>query len=111
VPRVEVANRRSGTFQPAAVGPARDVGIERRIVAYDDHAVPRDAGIELERGDAERERVRESGQGVLGPQPARAAVALDVERRWPSRNHRGRKRRAASATAPGRPAGKGITRR
>ena len=45
----------------------------------DDHTVPRDAGVEFERGDAERQRGGEGGQGVLRGKAPRTAVTLEVE--------------------------------
>ena len=44
-----------------------------------DLAVLGDGGVELERGDAELERVAERRERVLRPQPAAAAMGLEVE--------------------------------
>jgi hypothetical protein len=72
------------------------VGVEHAIMAHDHDAIRGDSAVELERRDAERERMRKTGQRVLG-EPARAAVALEVERDGGSRaRFRGRDRRAGA---------------
>ena len=68
-----------GADEPIAVGPAHDVGVEHGIVREHEHAVPGDGEVGLERRDADLERLGEGGQRVLRRQPARAAVALQIE--------------------------------
>ena len=53
---------------------------DARLVGDEDLTVLGDGGVQLERGDAELQRVAERRQRVLGPQPAPAAVGLEVER-------------------------------
>jgi hypothetical protein len=48
-------------------------------VRDDQHRVARDGEVELERDDAERERLREGRQRVLGREPACAAMTLQIE--------------------------------
>ena len=50
-------------------------------MADDDDAVAGHAGVELEGGDAESEGAPERGHRVLGGEPARPAMALEVEGR------------------------------
>jgi hypothetical protein len=58
-------------------------------VAYDHHAVERQPEVELEGVDTDAERRRERGERVLRPQPARAAVALELGRvLWHRRGER-----------------------
>jgi hypothetical protein len=45
----------------------------------DDHPVARDRAVELETGYAERERARKSGQGILGREAARTAMAQQID--------------------------------
>ena len=45
----------------------------------DEDAVAGHAEVELERRNADRECLREGGKRVLGREPARAAMALQVE--------------------------------
>ena len=77
--QAERTDRRAGCADPFAVGPAHQVGIEHRVVADDQDIVLGDGEIGLERGDAEIEGGAEGRQRVLRRQPARAAMALQVE--------------------------------
>ena len=65
--------------EPRAVGPAHDVGVQHGIVRQHEHAVPGDGEVGLERRDADLERPGKAGERVLRRQPARAAVALQIE--------------------------------
>ena len=75
------ADGRSGGREPLPVRSARQVGIEQRVVADDDDAVAGHREVGFERRDAEILRHLEPGQRVFGCEPARAAMALQVERR------------------------------
>ncbi len=48
-------------------------------MADDEHAVFGHGEVELERGDADRERRREGFEGIFRDQSPRAAMALQVE--------------------------------
>ena len=72
-------DQHAGVEQPLAVGTARDQGIERGIVDHDHDAVPGHAGVQLEGIHPHGERPGEGRQGVLGREPPRAPVALQVE--------------------------------
>ena len=54
-------------------------GLSSNVVADDQDAVLRHREIEFERGDADLQRGLEGGEGVFGREPARAAMALQVE--------------------------------
>ena len=60
----------------------RALALQRRdppLVGDDDDPVLGHAGVELERRDADLHRLAERSEGVLGPQPAGAAVAFEIE--------------------------------
>jgi hypothetical protein len=60
----------------------RALALQRRdppLVRDHDDAILGHARVELEGGDADLERLAERGQRVLGPQPAGAAMAFEVE--------------------------------
>ena len=73
-------DRRPDLAQELAVRTARGVRVEPRVVMDDEDAVAGHAEVELERRNADRECLREGGKRVLGREPARAAMALQVER-------------------------------
>ena len=76
---VGVPDHRPARVQELPVRPARDVGVQGRVVRDHQHAVSRDGDVGLQRRHAQTQGQRKSGQGVLGRQAARAAVALQVE--------------------------------
>ena len=60
----------------------RALALERRdapLVRDDHNPVLGHTGVELERGDADLQRLAERREGVLGAQPAGAAVAFEIE--------------------------------
>ena len=62
----EAADQRPAPLQPLAARVAGERRIERRVVRDDDHAVGGDRGIHLQRGDADRQRLLERRDRVLG---------------------------------------------
>ncbi|MNC88295.1 hypothetical protein D3C83_40960 [compost metagenome] len=71
-------------------------------MAHHHDAVFRDRAVEFQRGDADRKRAGKCGQGIFGRKPARAAMALQIERLAGRGGH---------DESDGRnPAGKGVNR-
>ena len=75
----ERADRRTLAGEKLAVGSARVFRIEPPVVAHDQHVVFRHREVELERRHADPQRRLETRERVFGREPARAAVALQVE--------------------------------
>ena len=75
----QVVDQRPGLRDPPAVRSAGDIGRHPALVRDDDHPVAGHADVELERADAEGERLGEGRQGVLRSQAARAAMTLEIE--------------------------------
>ena len=77
VQRVEERSRRREPLSRRVAGAVR---IERPVVVDDGHPVPRYAEVELQHVDADLDGALERRDGVLGKQPAGAAVTLDLHR-------------------------------
>src|SRR5687767_7163955 len=74
-------NRGPWRGDPLPIGTAGEIRIETPIVVDHHHAVAGHADVELERVDADGKRALEAGQRVLGREPARAAMPLELHRR------------------------------
>ena len=101
----QVADERPLPVEEPPFGPAGDVRIEPRVVRDYDHPVAREAHVELERGHADGQRTRKAGQGVLGCQASRAAVALQIERAGGGGGERERRNDADDRSQQVRPHG------
>src|SRR3954465_14738834 len=98
-----MSNGEANCFGSFIAGDVRVPALERRdrpLVTDDDDAVPGHPGVELERRDADLQRLPERRQGVVGTKAARAAVAFEVEAWLRRRRNLPRAVRPSKTTAP-----------
>ena len=77
----QIAEQGAGCGDPGPGQVARNIGVEALVVVHHHHAIAGDTDVKFQRRDAGFERAHKTGQGVLGGQATRAAVALQVEGR------------------------------